>query len=290
MEVTNENGKFLVELNEQTKQIQVKSNDAKTIAKGSFAVDEPDRTVLILFQHVQIQPNNTDELSQFLTAVTSHLGTLYKSFVCVRLPAIYDGRIDLNEMKYRTEIPNFMAVTLDHLNYFAEKNVLEQFELVSEKELVVKSAEQVKKLMNQEAFWAEFWKLDETINRINSASNSAAIIDKTTGTIVAFGRLFLLQTNEEVFGYLSDIAVDRNYQSKGLGQMLANYFVGICSSQDIKQRGITGTLCLQCANQGAGAIAAPKLYKRFGFENIQEIDNRIAIFAEKQFYVKPSIE
>ena len=291
MEVTtNENDKFLVELNEETKQIQVKTNDSKTLAEGHFAVDTPDRSALILFHHVSIPPNNTDELSQFLSTVKNHVGRLYKAFVCIRLPGIYDGRVDLTLMKNRNSILNLMAVTLDHLNYFPENNILEQFALISDKELIVQSAEKIQKLMNQEAYWARFWKLDETINRINSATNPAMIIDKITNTVSAFGRLFFLQTNAEIFCYFSDIAVDSNYQSKGVGRMLFNYFVGLCSNQDLKQRGVTGTLYLQCADQGPGAISAPKLYKRSGFENIQEIDNRIAIFATTEFYVRPSTE
>jgi ribosomal protein S18 acetylase RimI-like enzyme len=281
---------FIVDLNQQTNTIQVKTNDETNptvVAQGNFAVDVPDCTALVYFNHVKIEADNHQELGQLISIVVSHVGQLYKSLICIRLPSIFDGRIDFDKIEFKNTIPEFMSVTFKDLKYYPENNLQdkqEEYELITEKELIFNYAEGIKTMMNREAFWAKKWNLNETQNRINSATNIAMILDKKTNIPCGFGRLFLLRTNEDIFGYLSDIGIDSSHQSKGLGRILFNYLVGICASQDVKQKWINGTLCLQCAFEGSGAISAPKLYRRSGFECVNQIGNRIAIFSNRDHY------
>ena len=279
---------FTVNLNEETRVIEVKNNDSTNstvIARGNFVVDKPDRTVLIQLNHIQIIPDNHQELNQFLAEIIAHVGPIYTSLLSIRFPAIFDGRIDFDQIKNENKVSDIMSVTLDHLKCYPENNPSEDYELVTNKELILNHAEQIMLMMHRTAFWAEEWNIEQTKDRINSATQVVLILDRVKNLPCGFGRLFLLQTNEEIFGYLSDIAVDNAHQSKGLGGIIINDLVSICVSQDIKQKGITGTLSLRCADQGSGAISAGKLYRKFGFEHVKEIDNRIAIFTNTVHYV-----
>lgn len=272
-----------VNLNEETQTIEVQNSNI--IARGHFAVDRASRTGLILFHHIQITPDNHQELNEFLFQTVAHVGQAYKSLVCIRLPAIFDGRIDLEQLKFENTLLPLMAVTLDHLIYHPDKNLSEDYELVSKKDLILDSAEQILLMMQREAFWAKDWSLEHIKNRIQSATHVVMLVDRVKNIPCGFGQIFLLKTNEEFFGYLSDILIDSLHQSKGLGSILVNDLVSICVIQEMKQKGVTGTLCLQYADRGSGAISAPKLYRKFGFEDAKEIDNRIAIFARRDHYV-----
>lgn len=278
---------FTVDLNEETNAIQVKTDkegNSTTIAVGTFAVDEPDHMTLILFKHIQIAPNDHQELDQFLSTVISYVGKFYKSAICLRLPSVFDNRIDLDKLELKNKLPMLMSVTLDYVKYYPENNLLDkqgQYELITNKEPMLNHAEELLKLMHKNAFWSNKWDLQEMRDRINSGTNNAMILDKINNVPCGFGRLFLLTTNDEIFGYLSDIAIDTSHQSKGLGRVIVNNLVGISVSQEMKQRGINGTLCLQCADEGSGAVSAPKLYNRSGFEFVNELGNRITIFGNK---------
>lgn len=284
---------FTIHLNEETQVIEVRRNDpsnSNPIARGNFAVDKPDRTVLVQFNHIQMIPDNHQEVNQFLTEVTAHIGSIYTYLLCIRFPAIFDGRIDFDQIKNENKISDFMTLTLDHLNCYPENRPSEDYELVTDKEVILNQAEQITDMMHRTAFWAEKWTVDETKDRIKSATKAVLIVDRVKNLPCGFGRIFLVLTPQEIFGYLSDIAIDGAHQSKGLGGLVINDLVNICISQDIKQKGITGTLCLRCADQGSGAISAGKLYRKFGFEHVKDIDNRIAIFTNKEHYIKRSIE
>lgn len=113
------------------------------------------------------------------------------------------------------------------------------------------------------------------------------ILDKGNNVPCGFGRLVLLTTDYGIFDYISDITIASSYQSTGLGTVLVNCLVGIYISQHKEQRNMNGTLCLQCANIGSGALSAPKLYKKYGFEYVNDIGNRVAIFATREYSIKP---
>ncbi len=55
-------------------------------------------------------------------------------------------------------------------------------------------------------------------------------------------------------------------------------------NQDRNQH-TNGLLSLICGTEGVGAIAGPKLYKKFGFEFISDIGNGIALFYDEQYCV-----
>ena len=285
---------FIVELNQQTKTIQVKTNDPTNptiVAQGNFNFDASDRTTLIIFKHIQLTPDHLQELDQLLSSVFTQVGQSTHSLVGVRFPAIFDGRINVDKLEFRNKMTDFMSVTLDHLKYYPEKNLQDndaEYQLITDKELILNYADDLTEMMSKNAFWAKEWNVQVIRDRINSATEVGVLLDRTKNLPCGFGRLFLLRTNEEIFGYLSDVTIDSSYQSKGLGQVLVNCLVGSCLSQNIKQKQITGTLCLQCAYEGSGALSAPKLYKRLGFEFVVDIGSRIAIFINKDYYVKTS--
>jgi len=276
---------LVVDLNEQTNVIQVKTideNNSTIIAEGYYSIDVPDHTTLIIFNRIKITPDNHQQIDEFLSVVISYIGNLYKTLIIVRFPAVFDNRIEYDKLEFKNEIPDVMSVTMDHVKYYSDNNLQErqeQYELITDRELILNYAEQLLILMNREAFWSTEWDLKEMCDRINSATNNVMILDKINNRPCGFGRLFLLKTNDEKLGYLSDIAVDSSHQSKGLGRIIANYLVGAFSTQDIKERDVNGTLCLRCAKQGSGALSATKLYKRSGFEFINDIGNRITVFA-----------
>ena len=276
-----------INLNEDTRVIEVQSNDqtnSTIIARGHFAVDKPGRTTLIIFNIIQITPDNHQKLNQLLSQTAAHVGLTYRSLVCIRLPAIFDGRFDFEQLKCQNNLSPMMSVTLDHLKYYPEKKLSEDYELVTEKDAILNSTEQILPMMHRDAFWAKDWNFQGIKDRTQSATHVVMITDRVKNTPCGFGRISLLKTNDEFLGYLSDIAIDSAHQSKGLGSILVNELVSICVSQEVKQKGMTGTLCLQYAIRGSGAISAPKLYRKFGFADMEKLENRIAIFANADHY------
>ncbi|CAF2127378.1 unnamed protein product [Rotaria magnacalcarata] len=281
---------LVVNLNEQAKIIQVKCNDemnSNIVAEGAYAVDRPDLTVLVTFKHVAIAPDNHEQLGQLLSLVISTLGELYKSLVCLRLPTVFDNQIDIDKLEVKNKISWFMSVKNDNVKFYPDNHLKpeqEQYELITDKQLILNHSETLVTMMIREGFWCRPWDLEEMKNRINSATDIAMILDKINSSPCGFGRLFTLKTNDKIFGYASDIVVDSSHQSKGFGRIIINYLVGKSVNNNEKQQNHDVTLCLQCANEGTGAVSAPKLYSRSGFEYIGDIGNRIAIFANNEYY------
>ncbi|CAF2309529.1 unnamed protein product [Rotaria sp. Silwood2] len=283
---------FIVDLNKQSNLIQVKTNNENNstiVAEGNFAFDEPDLTVLIIFKYVIITPDNHQQLDQFLSIVMSYVGKLFKSLICIRLPNMFDNRIDIHKFKFNNNILHFMSVKIEDLKYYSDNDIQnnqEQYELITDKQLILNYAEQLLKIMNREGFWCTKWNLIEMENRINSATYNAMVLDKINNYPCGFGRLFLLTIDDQIFGYLSDILVDSSHQSKGLGRLIINHLIGMSVKQNDNHQNVHCTLCLQCAYKGSGAVSAPKLYKRSGFEYIADIGNRIAIFADEKYLIE----
>ncbi|CAF0804447.1 unnamed protein product [Adineta ricciae] len=275
---------FVINLNEDKTRIQVKTNaeqNSQIIAEGHVAADVPDHTVLILFDQIALLPDDHQQIDQLLSTVSSYVSAIYHSLICIRFPRTFDNQIPFDKLEYRNECPDFMSVNTDDLKYYPENNFQgrqDQYELVSDRNIILGYAEQLLQLMTREAFWSETWNLQEMCDRINSATNNAMILDKINHIPCAFGRLFLVESSNEQFGYMSDIAVDSAQQSKGLGRVLVNYLVGVVYNSEKRN----STLCLQCAKEGSGAISATKLYRRSGFEFFHIHGNRIAIFPKKK--------
>lgn len=279
---------FFINIDEESKSIQVKTNqdcNADVLAEGHFAFDEPGHALLTTFEYVNILPDDHQQLSRFLSTVTLHLGRLFKSLVCLRLPITFDNRIDLTKVDYKN-ISNCMSVKNDNLKYYPDQNIQtkqQEYDLIVDQQLILDYAEPVFNILKREAYWCATLTVDEMRKRINSSALVAMILDKVHNRPCGFGRLFLLKTNSQLFGYLSDVAIDSFYQSKGLGTILINYFVGTFLKQHSQLKPSAYTLFLQYAYKGSGAIAAPKIYRRVGLEDLVDLGNRIAIFANKDF-------
>ena len=283
---------LLVNLDEETRSIQVKTSDEdnpQTIAVGNFAVDAPDRTALIAFDGVSVRADDYEQLDQLLSTVFSHVGQLYKGLVCIRLPRSFDQQLDPEKLQFRTDVSTVMVAAMDHLTYEPTQPLLGQYELILDRQTMQSHAPSIQRLMTSNAFWASHWQLEETRQRIVSGTGVAMVLDTSTNVPCAFGRVFMLSSaNHERLGYLTDIVVDQPHQSKGLGRVILNYLLQTSVQYDSQSHATGGTLCLQCADQGSGAIPAPKLYSRAGFECPSATGNRTAMFASKQYYVKPS--
>ncbi|UJR26113.1 hypothetical protein I4U23_007459 [Adineta vaga] len=283
---------FAISLNEDKTKIQVNTNDEQnsiSIAEGDIAVDIPHRNVMIIFNHITIPFDDYQQIDQFLSAVHSYINNLYDSLICIRFPEIFDNQIPFDKLQYHNNIADFMIVTMNHLKYYPENNLQDrqdQYELVTDRERIFNYAKQLHILMMRVAFWSKTWDFQEMCDRINSATNNAVILDKINNSPCAFGRLFLIKSKDETFGYISDIAVDSTHQSKGLGKCMVNYFVGIVSNSTIPLLNFRCTLCLQCAKEGSGSISAKKLYQRSGFQFLNDLDNRVAIFPIKRIATK----
>jgi ribosomal protein S18 acetylase RimI-like enzyme len=281
---------FAVELNETKSSIQIKNN-ATIIGEGNFCISERDHYLFIIINYLTIVPDDTQQLEIFLVSVSSYMGKLYKSCIFLRLPSIFDNQIDFDKLGYKNQISNLMSVTMKNLKYSSENDLQdkhEQYELITDKQLILNYAEQLLKMMNRDAYWSTKWNLKDLCDRINPSTYSAMILDKTNNQPCGFGRFLLVPTNDEILGYLCDITVDSSHQSKGLGRIIVNCLIGFFVSQDVNRQGANSTLCLECAIKGSGAISASKLYKRSGFEFVNDIGNRIAIFGNNEYYLATS--
>ncbi|CAF2986596.1 unnamed protein product [Rotaria sp. Silwood2] len=280
---------FRVDINDELKLIQVKTNEEskeEILAEGYFIFDEPGHAVLVIFEYINILPEDYCKLGQLLSTFILHLGQHFKSLICLRLPVTFDNRIDFNKLEFKSNISNFMAVKNDNLKHYADRNIesqQDQYVLITDKQLILGFAESLYNILKQEAYWCATLTLEEMKNRINSSAHIAMILDKTYNQPCGYGRLFLLKTNTQLFGYMSDVAINSSHQSKGLGSILINHFVGTFLKKYSELENINGTLCLLCADKGNGAISAPKIYRKAGFEYLNDLGNRIAIFSNRDF-------
>jgi GNAT superfamily N-acetyltransferase len=287
---------FDIDINQTNSSIQIKQNNSAIVAEGKFAVDRPDRMVLVRITDTTISPDDDQKLHNLISVIHEQFGQTYSARVVLRFPVSFDNRIDRNKPELKNNVSIFMTVNMLDLKY---ENVdlveydREQYALVTDKQLILVYAKQIMTIMIVEAFWAKHWNEQEAHDRILSASAIAMIIDKMNKVPVGFGRLFMMRnkTNneEETLGYLSDVAVTLPHQGKGLGRVIVNYLVGTYVDQDVSQRQASGSLCLVCADRGSGAISAPKLYRSLGFEHLDKIGNQIAIFPSEKYYVRRSV-
>ena len=279
---------FTVEYNEQTKCVRVLTVDEQQpvlVAEGKFDWDQPDRTFLAVFHSLTISADQPTQLSAFLSAVLSDMGKTYRSLVVLRLPAVFDQHIDFDQLQFQNNVRTWMGVRMKDVRTNSTPVLEDSYELITDKQRALPYAEPLVQLMNKTAFWADKWNLPEMQDRIQSASAFLMILDKTDDIPCGFGRLFLLKMPDgEILGYLSDIAVRESHQSKGFGRIIVNYLIDACGPGDQTSNRPHGTLWLKHADQGSGAVSAPKLYRRSGFQLFNELGNRIAAFATNEFY------
>lgn len=286
-----------VEINEENSSIRLKQNYSTIVAEGRFAIDSPDHMVLVRIIDTIIETDDVEQIGNLISTVHDYFGKTYNARVVVRFPPAFDNKIDTNNPKLKNSVSTFMAVNAYDLKYDNDDFIQydrEQYALITDKQAIVVYAKQIMILMTTEAFWAKDWDEEEAYNRILSATAVIMIMDKINKVPVGFGRMFMMRYNnnnkEETFGYLSDVAVNIQHQSKGLGRVIVNYFVSVYIAQDISQRSTNGSLSLICGNKGSGAISAPRLYQRLGFQHLDNIGNRIAIFPSEKYYFRRSLQ
>lgn len=280
---------FTVEYNDQIKCVRVLTVDEQQqsvlVAEGKFDWDQSDRTFLAVFHSLTIGADQPTQLNAFLSAVLSHMGKTYRSLVAVRLPAVFDQHIDFDQLQFQNNVLTWMGVTMKDIRSNPTSVLEDSYELITDKHRALPYAEPLVQMMNKTGFWSDKWKLQEMKDRIHSASAFIMILDKTEDMPCGFGRLYLLKMPDgELFGYLSDIAVKESHQSKGLGRVIVKSLIDACGLDEETSTRPHGTLWLQHANQGSGAVSAPKLYRRSGFQLYNELGNRIAVFARNEFY------
>jgi ribosomal protein S18 acetylase RimI-like enzyme len=284
---------FDVDINEENSSFRIKQNDSTTVAEGRFAIDRPDRLVLIRIIQTTIPIGDDQQVYNLISAVHDYFCKTYSAWAILRLPPAFDNEIDRNKQELKNNVSPFMTVIMSDLKYDHDDLIQydrEQYALVTDKQAIVVYVKQIMIIMTVEAFWAKHWDEQEVYDRILSASAVAMIVDKVNKVPVGFGRMFMMRNNNgnegETLGYLSHVAVTMQHQGKGLGRVIVNYLVSAYISLDASQRQANGTLCLECADRGSGAISAPKLYRSLGFEHLDKIGNRVAIFPSNKYYVR----
>jgi ribosomal protein S18 acetylase RimI-like enzyme len=264
-----------------------KSNGSNsiTICQGYFSCDQPDSTTLIIITQIAIVPQDHDQLYDILSYISKIFIESYTNKVFLRLPSTFDGQIEVHVLDFNEKVPSLMTLNRIDLK-FVDNDLVpynrEKYALVIDKRIALDYSEDLLTLMNVEAYWANNWTSTQMRNRIESASAIAVILDRTTGLACGFGRLFVVKENGDVeistFGYLSDICVHSDYQRQGLGRVIANSLIGAYLSSTINSKETDASLALLCTNRGSGAIAAPQLYRKFGFQFINQIRNAVAVF------------
>ena len=171
-----------------------------------------------------------------------------------------------------------MAVQIADVRYDDDDISLceqEKYIFITNKQVILEYSQQIAEMLDANAYWVDNLNREDISNRIESAKRVIMVLDKANDMPCGFGRLFMMTTNcepNESMGYVDDIVVDSQHHRKGLGWTINNYLMGI------KKEGINGTLCLMCVNEGTGAISAPRLYKKAGFEFVPDIHNRYCTF------------
>lgn len=284
---------FEVKLNEQNRLIQVKqvddgNNESSVIAEGCFIVDPAGHIALIIITHIKILVNDP-QLDGFITSILSHVGKTYCVAVFLRL-SMFDGQIDMDKLQFKNIHNNIMVVTMAHVKHDNDLVHFDQehYELITDKQILLDHSQRLTTMINENKFAHKEWDCRETRDRINTASHVAMIVDKTKNVPCGIGRSLVITStidSDERLAYLSTIRIDSRHQRKGLGSVIFNYLVKASINEDHKWH-TNGLLCLICGTEGVGAVAGPKLYKKQGFEFISEVGNRVALFYDKQYFVR----
>jgi ribosomal protein S18 acetylase RimI-like enzyme len=273
--------------NEDNRSSEIRDHEKQTIAGGCLAVDTADPSVLVIITTTIILPNNHEQIDQLLSIIAYTLGSHNHSRVFIWLP-MFDSHFNMSQQQVKSKDDCLMVVDiLDLKNNDAIEWDHERYEMITKRETIEAYAKPLTVLMRDNAFWAKEWTEKGAKDRIYSASGIFLIVDRINGEPCAFGRIFTITANEsqgEKLAYLSDIVVCSQHQRKGLGAIvvstLVNMFVDGYTGHEL-----LGRLCLWCANQGVGALAAPKLYRRFGFEfSWSPQHNRLALIHIDEFY------
>lgn len=269
---------FNININKTNSSIIIQNNESIDIAKGKFLFDRPDSTLLVIIYELTVDFN---DIELFLSKVLSFLSEYYKARVFLRLPML-DHHSKLNQIQVSNQPSTAMIVSTAKIIY---QNPLEynqnNYEFIFDKDRIQTYANDLFNLINKNAPWVIDLTLKDIDERIQTSERLIMILDRTKNVPCAFGRLLLInKTNEftEQIGYVDDIIVDSDYQGQGFGWKITNYLMGITTQIE------NLTLCLACVDEGIGALVAPKLYLKFGFQFVNQLQNDFAIFVTEQFF------
>ncbi|CAF1332461.1 unnamed protein product [Didymodactylos carnosus] len=212
------------------------------ILTGFYAVDIPDRTLLVTFQ--QVEGTDAFDIHKILETISINLAKIYNCKIFYYFPK--------NTFALENKHLDLMVLNKMDIKYFDEK----QYDL--------------------NAFWLKKCDENEMINRIESSTLTCMILDNIKNVPVAFGRLF---TQMGYLTYISDILTAEEYQSKGLGSSIVNCLLKAVMNDTENKHGL---ICLLCADKGAGKISAPKLYCKFGFKFLKDDDKKSSLFLDAQ--------
>ena len=276
---------FEVEVIQLNSSIVVKhpdiNNHLTVVANGKFAVDTANRAILVVITHTTISSNDTCLLGRFISDVMSSIGKHFSAFVFLRLP-MFDGQLNADELKLENKPSTTMAAEIADVRYDDDGTIQydhEKYTFITDKQVILKYSSQLTQMLNKNAYWVGHLNSDHINDRVQLAKRVVMVLDKANDVPCGFGRLFMMTKDGEasdIMGYLDDIVVENQHHNKRLGSVINNYLMGI------KTEGVNGTLCLVCVNEGTGAISAPRIYKKAGFELISDICNRIALFVNEE--------
>ena len=270
----------------------IKDDAGEIVTEGYYGVDAADQSALVLVTKTTILPTSHDQIDQLLSTIEFALGQANHACVFTWIPLL-DGQLDLSQQKVTHKHDTLMMVDAAHLTY--ENSIdfdQQQYGLITNKEDIEPYAPAVKDMMRSNAYWAREWTEQEARDRIHAASGVVLLIDRANNNPCAFGRIFIVTANRDEgakLAYMSDIAVSSQHQNKRLGLVVVNSLVKMFLQGNASTQPLCGTICLWCADQGVGAIAAPKLYQKFGFEFSRELHRRIALVRTEQFYQRRSL-
>lgn len=242
--------------------ISIKEN-GRLIDQAAFAYDKIDKTALVSFNDAvtAIPATAIDQLLSELTRyVQAQSGEKSKIFTTFPLSA----NTIIEQAGYAMAINDRIMIMHKNTKVLPEISApkLEGSNLIinSDKKELAKNSAQVLALAHQDAYWGEHWQQPEVHQRIDSASIAMSVNLQKQNIIQTIGFVRLV-TNGQI-AYISDMVIDRAYQSKGIGKYL------FCSllKEAYQLYPQVNTYTLMVADQGIGKIAAPKLYSHFGFE------------------------
>jgi hypothetical protein len=70
---------FDVDINEENSSFRIKQNDSTTVAEGRFAIDRPDRLVLIRIIQTTIPTDDNQQLHNLISAVHDYFCETYSA-------------------------------------------------------------------------------------------------------------------------------------------------------------------------------------------------------------------
>ena len=275
---------FLLTINEDSNSFIVyeQSENSEPIAHGFFSHYQYEKTILAKIISIVVP---SEEAQQWLYNLVEHISDFltekYSACLFLRLPSTCDRYVDMALLNFNTKWPSLMAAHCQNLTSMNDDAVSydhERYELVTENTVIHQRIEELWKIMVEVAFWVKQLTVEQLIGRVNASKKTVIVLDRQTQEVCGLGRLIILEDSHKKsnssLGYLGDICVPMKYQGRGLGQAIVNTLV----TEYLRSINNDSSMCLICADQGSGAVPAPKLYRRFGLEYVEKLKNDIAIF------------